>query len=183
MMQQVEQRDAARPGRMLAGDEAFMERSPTSPAWMNLPSPPLAEQNISAPLRSMDSLRYPVLRPLLPLIDSISHGRQLVTYWTYISRVPRMRTTSFEPAHFGLCLPQEVVFASHEASSVQPSSSSKHAVDRCSDKQRIFSQFTSCCARTSVPQTPGAHCGLIEPLDPQPGAWWNISSRPNKSHY
>jgi xylanolytic transcriptional activator XlnR len=71
MMHLVEQRDATRPSRALAGDVAFMEPSPGSPAWLNLPSPPFAEQTTSAPARSTDTLRYPVLRPLLPLIESI----------------------------------------------------------------------------------------------------------------
>jgi Fungal specific transcription factor domain len=71
MMHLVEQRDTSRPGRALVGDAAFMEQSPASPAWLNLPSPPFAEQNTSAPARSTDTLRYPVLRPLLPHIESV----------------------------------------------------------------------------------------------------------------
>jgi xylanolytic transcriptional activator XlnR len=71
MMHLVEQHDASGPSRALAGDAAFIDQSPTSPAWLNLPSPPFAEQNTSASSRSTDSLRYPVLRPLLPLIESV----------------------------------------------------------------------------------------------------------------
>lgn len=71
MMNLVEQHDVTRPGPALVGDAAFMEQQPTSPAWLNLPSPPFVEKNTSGPPRSTDTLRYPVLRPLLPLIESV----------------------------------------------------------------------------------------------------------------
>jgi hypothetical protein len=71
MMHLVEHHDVSVPSRGLAGDAAFMEHSPTSPAWLNLPSPPFAEQTTSAPPRSADALRYPVLKPILPLIESV----------------------------------------------------------------------------------------------------------------
>jgi hypothetical protein len=70
MMHLVEQHDTGGSGRTLAGDAAFMAQSPTSPAWLNLPSPPFADQTTSAP-RNTDALRYPVLRPLLHLIEAV----------------------------------------------------------------------------------------------------------------
>ena len=72
----AEQEHAAAAARGLSGETpgvGYLGHSPdpTSPAWLTMPSPPLADPAAAAAQKSTDGLRYPVLRPLLPLIESI----------------------------------------------------------------------------------------------------------------
>lgn len=64
------------PGQAFSGNGpslAFVGQAPAapSPPWGNLPSPPSMDQGTVPSSRSADFLRYPVLRPLVPLIESI----------------------------------------------------------------------------------------------------------------